>query len=226
MAQARAGVVAGSSRDLASPHHVTVASVFATKLPTQIGGHRFRGGDDSGTFSVGLAVNTREAEKTLIKSTFENLVVQHQFAQAFDLVPSGAGVGILDDEMSFVFQLLPRESHKLNEDPKFIAKSSNISLGIETHEGAPVATRKNENQAEGFLGPDLAPGSIAISRHGEVEAGGEGEGTRRGWLPTCGFSTDRLRVGVDLLEEGALARDGLIIATRSSPPELDVALDT
>ena len=137
-------------------------------------------GDDSSTLSVGLAVNSREAEGALIKSSFENLVVHHQFTQALNLVPSGAGVGILDDEMSFVFQLLPRESHKLNEDPKFIAKSSNISLGIETHEGAPVATRKNENQAEGFLGPDLAPGSIAIFRLGEVEAGGEGEGVGRG----------------------------------------------
>ena len=171
----------GSGRDFASPHHVTVASVFATKLSIEIGSHRFRGGDDSGTFSVGLAVNTREAERTLIKSSFENLVVQHQFAQAFDLVPSGAGVGILDDGMSFVLQLLPRESHgKLNEDPRFIAKSSNISLGIETHGGAPVATRESENQAERFLGPDLAPGSIAIFRLGEVVGGGEGEGIRRG----------------------------------------------
>ena len=171
----------GSGRDFAPPHHVTVASVFATTLSIEIGGHRFRGGDDSDTFSVWLAVNTREAEGTLVKSSFENLVVQHQFAQAFDLVPSSAGVGILDDEMSLVFQLLPRGSHsKLNEDPIFIAKSSNISLGVETHEGAPVAARESENLAEGLLGPELAPGSIAIFRLGEVEAGGEGEGVGRG----------------------------------------------
>ena len=97
----------GSGRDLASPHHVAVVSVFATKLSIEICGHRFRGGDDSGTLSVGFAVNSREAEGTLIKSSFENLVVHHQFTQAFNLVPSGAGVGILGDEMSFVFQLLP-----------------------------------------------------------------------------------------------------------------------
>ena len=140
-------------------------------------------GDDSSTLSVGLAVNTREAEGALIKSSFENLVVHHQFTQALNLVPSGAGVGILDDEMSFVFQLLPCESHsKLNEDPKFLTESSNIGFRIETHEGAPMATRESEHQAEGFLGPDLAPGSIAIFGLGEVEAGGEGEGVRRGYV--------------------------------------------
>ena len=161
---------------------------------------------------MGLAVNTREAEGTLIKSSFENPFVQHQFTQAFNLAPGGAGVGILDDEVSFVFQLLPKENHsKLNEDPRLITKSSNIGLGIETHERAPVATRKSKNQAEGFLGPDLALGSFAIFGLGAVEAGGEGEGIRRGKLPPCSFSTDGLRVGVDLLEERALARDGLSV---------------
>ena len=85
--------------------------MFATELSIEIGGHRFRRGDDSGALSVGLAVNTREAKRTLIKSCLKDLVVQHQFTHAFDFVPGGAGVGILDDEMPFVLQLLPCENH-------------------------------------------------------------------------------------------------------------------
>ena len=105
-----------------------------------------------------------------------------------------------------------RASHsKLNEDPRFVAESSNIGVRVEVHERAPVAAWESKNQAEGFLGPDLAPGSIAIFLLGEVEAGGEGEGVGRGKLPPCSFTSDRLRVGVDLLEEGALTRDGVAV---------------
>ena len=91
-----------SGRDLASPHHMTVTSVLTTELSIEVGGHRFRGGDDSGAFSVWLAVDTRETKRTLIKSSFKDLVVKHQLPQTFDFIPRGAGVRVLDDEVSFV----------------------------------------------------------------------------------------------------------------------------
>ena len=77
-------------------------------------------------------MNALKSEGTLVKPRFEHSLIHHQLGKAFHLMPSGAGVRILDDEVSAASELLPSESHsKLNQNPRFGTESSNIGISVE-----------------------------------------------------------------------------------------------